>query len=184
MKPIFTIAALVLISSLDAVAQLSDPDPGEASVYTGVAFGGTGTNVAIGGAIGTVIDRYVIVMLDAAYIPMGRRTLVFYPGAVVHSSGLYDFNLAAHIRVPLRSKWEPYGILGPALLYNHYRKAGTLPNGAGYYFGASDVRGGFETGGGARYYWKAEEWGLKGEYRYTISSHNFSSILVGVFRQF
>jgi hypothetical protein len=85
--------------------------------------------------------------------------------------------------VPIKSRWQPYGIIAPALIYNHYRKLGIHPNGSAYYFGASDVRGGAEIGGGVRYY-QHEDWGIKGEYRYTVTSRNFSSLMIGVFREF
>ena len=175
--------ALGLMFSLHGAAQQGETDVGEASVFAGAALGGTGTHFAIAGSIGTVTDRYVIVMVESGYIPMAHRTLVAYPSTLVRASGLYDFNITTHIRIPLRSKWEPYGILAPALLYNHYQKAGTLPNGSGYYVGADDVKFGFETGGGVRYYWR-RDWGFRGEYRYTTTTRNFSSIMIGMFRQF
>lgn len=174
--------ALGLLFVLRGVAQQGEPDIGEASVFLGPALGGTGTKFAIAGSIGTVTDRYVIVMLESGYIPMGNRSLVAH-STLVRESGLYDFNVTGHVRVPLRSRWEPYGILAPALLYNHYQRAGTLPNGSGYYFGAGDVKFGFETGAGTRFYWQ-KIWGFRGEYRYTITTRNFSSIMVGIFRQF
>lgn len=177
------VAALGLLFPLHGAAQPGDIDLGEASVFLGPAFGGIGTNFAIAGSIGTVVDRYVVVMLESGYIPMGVRTLVAHTGIVAKGSGLYDFNIAGHVRVPLRSRWEPYGILAPSLLYNHYQKVGTLPNGSAYYVGAADVKFGFETGAGARFYWK-KTWGFKGEFGYTIATRNFSSIMIGVFRQF
>jgi Outer membrane protein beta-barrel domain len=164
-------------------AQEAEPDVGEASVSTGLAFGGTQTNVLVGGAIGISLDRYLVLMVGASFIPMGNSTLVSYPGVVAHGSGLYDFDIPLQIRIPLRRKWEPYGIVAPVLIYNHYRRESFRPDGAATYFGASDVRGGAEIGGGVRYYLH-EYWGLKSEYRYTITSRNFSLLSVGVFRQF
>lgn len=164
-------------------AQQGEADVGEASISTGLAFGGSGTNVAIDGAIATSLDRYLILMIEASYIPMGSSTLVGYPGITVHSSGLYEFSIPLQIRVPLRSKWEPYGIIAPVLIYNHYQRLKGYPNSAAYYFGASDVRGGAAVGGGVRYYWQYH-WGFKGEYRYTITTRNVSLLLAGIFRQF
>jgi hypothetical protein len=182
-RAVLGVAVLGAILGTGAWAQEGEADVGEADISTGLAFGATGTNVAVAGAMGISIDRYLVVMMEGGYIPMGNKTLVIYPGVVAHSSGLYDFNCAFQIRVPLRSKWEPYGILAPALIYNHYQRQVIHPDGRTYYFGASDVKFGFETGGGVRYYLR-KDWGFKGEYRDTISTRNFSSILAGVFRQF
>lgn len=177
------IAILAVVLASVAWGQRGEADVGEASVSTGIAFGATGTRAAVAGGMGISLDRYAVLLMECAFIPMGNNTYVIYPGVVTRSSGLYSFDAAFQIRVPLRSRWEPYGIIGPVLIYNHYRRQGIQPDGMEYYFGASDVRGGALTGGGVRYYWRPD-WGFKGEYRYTISSRNFSSILIGVFRQF
>ncbi|HKE24488.1 MAG TPA: outer membrane beta-barrel protein [Bryobacteraceae bacterium] len=176
-------AVVAVIFAAGVRAQESEEDVGEVSMSTGLAFGGSGTNFAISGAIGTSLNRYWVLMVDASYIPMGSSTLVRYPGIVVNSSGLYNFTIPIQVRVPLKRKWQPYAIIAPALIYNHYRKLGIHPNGSRYYFGASDVRGGGEIGGGVRYYWR-EYWGFKGEYRYTITSRNFSLLTAGIFREF
>jgi hypothetical protein len=176
-------AALAAIAVTGVWAQQGEEDVGEAGVSTGVASGATGTNVLVSGAVGISLDRYLILMISASYTPMETRTLVSHPGVVAHSSGLYDFTIDLQIRAPLRSKWEPYAVIGPVLVYNHYRRQGIHPDGMAYYFGASDVTGGAALGGGARYYLE-EYWGIKGEFRYTITSRNFASLSIGVFRQF
>jgi hypothetical protein len=177
----FAAAASIAVTSL--WAQQGESDVGEASVSTGLAFGATGTKVLVSGAVGISLDRYVVLMVGGTYIPMGDDTFVPVSGLVAHASGLYDFTIDLQFRIPLRSKWEPYGIIAPALLYNHYQRLRIHPNGTAYYFGVGDVRGGAEVGGGVRYYLR-EYWGLKGEFRATISSRNFGSLSVGVFRQF
>jgi hypothetical protein len=183
LRTILRLAALASVTVTALLAQQGESDVGEASISTGLAFGATGTRVLVSGAVGTSLDRYIVLMIGGTYIPMGDDTFVRLPGLAVHASGLYDFTIDLQVRVPLRSKWEPYGIIAPALLYNHYQRAGVRPGGAAYYFGVSDVRGGGEVGGGVRYYLR-EYWGLKGEFRQTISSRNFSSLSVGLFRQF
>jgi hypothetical protein len=85
--------------------------------------------------------------------------------------------------VPLKHKWAPYGILAPALLYNTYQVQLIPPGGVAYFSSHSATKFAFETGGGVRYYVE-ENWGVRGEYRYTISNLNFSSLLGGVFYQF
>jgi hypothetical protein len=70
--------------------------------------------------------------------------------------------------------------LGAAILYNPYRVQGVRPDGTVYTFGLDDVKFGVETGGGVRYFVR-EDWGIRGEYRYTVSTQNFSRIVLGIF---
>ena len=49
--------------------------------------------------------------------------------------------------------------------------------------GRQDFKFGWENGGGLRYYIK-DDWGVRTEYRYTVSGQNFGRILAGVFYQF
>jgi len=176
-------AALAAAAVSGVWAQQGEADINEADASTGMAFGATGTNIMVRGALGVSMNRYLVLMIGTTYIPMGNGTLIRYPGIVARSSGVYDFAMDLQFRVPLRSKWVPYAIVAPALIYNHYRRQGVHPDRTTYYFGASDVRGGAEVGGGVRYYFQ-EYWGFKGEFRQIITSRNFSTLSVGVFRQF
>lgn len=176
-------AALLFTAGL--FAQPGQTDMGEVSLVGGGAFGSTtGSHAAVGGSTGFAFARYAVFMVEALYMPLGNRTLVDHHDSVVQNSGLYDFNFALNLRVPLKYKVEPYGIAAPALLYNRSRQQTTLPGGGvAFVSGYSDLKFGFETGGGARYF-IGNKWGVKGEYRYTISNRNFSRLVAGVFYQF
>jgi opacity protein-like surface antigen len=88
-----------------------------------------------------------------------------------------------HIRVPVQERWAPYAIVGGGFLFNTYEKQVTHASGATVFEGKSHGAFGFETGGGARYY-VTQDWGVRAEFRYTISNHNFARVLGGVFYQF
>ncbi len=183
--PIRLIAAVAVILNVGAVfGQQGETDAGEVSAYGGLGFGSVGTHVAVAGSTGFTLNRYSMVLIEAAYLPLGSNTLVHRQGHVARNSGLYDFNLAAHIRMPVRSRWEPYGLFGPALLYNRYHTQSNQPDGSvTWVAGQSDVKFGFGLGAGLRYY-LGGAWGVRSEYRYTISNQNFSRLVCGVFYQF
>jgi hypothetical protein len=175
------IAGLVLAAA--ALAQPGETDVGELAAYTGFAAGGLGTHPLVGGSGATALSRYLLAQVDASWVPLGRRTLRSYPGIATTQSNLYDFNCSVQIRVPVRKRWAPYAILGAGVLYNPYHIQALGSQGAIYLSSQSDTAFGFETGGGVRYY-VANNWGVRGEYRYTISSRNFSRLVGGVFYQF
>jgi opacity protein-like surface antigen len=172
----------LVISWPGAYAQPGEPGQGEFAIYTGLATGGIGTHPAVGASTGISLSRYVVGLFDASYSPLGSDNLRHYAGLVTTDSNLYDINLSVQVRVPVRERWEPYGILGTALLYNTYQARAVQPRGAESVSG-HDGSFGFETGGGVRYYF-SDTWGVRGEYRYTFSTRNFSRLLGGVFYQF
>ena len=177
--------ALVLVfSSSHALAQMGEPKPelGEVSFYTGAAFGGLGGHGTVGAASGIAMSKYAFGLIDSSFIPLGSRTLIRSP-LDTRRSQLWDFNFAIQIQAPLWRTWSPYLLLGSAFLYNTYQIVTTAPGGVIVRAGASDPKFGFETGAGVRYYVN-EDWGIRAEYRYTISTNNFSRILGGVFYQF
>jgi len=178
------IASVGLVaSSSGLLAQPGAIDAGEFAAYTGAAFGQIATHAIVGGSSGISFSRYGSVHVETSYVPLGGETLRIYPGITTARSALYDFNFAVHIRIPVKERWAPYAILGTALLYNPYSIVTVPSNPPVYLSGQSDTKFGFETGGGLRYYVR-RDWGVQGEYRYTISSQNFSRMLVGVFYQF
>jgi opacity protein-like surface antigen len=181
---IMRIAALGAAAGAAASAQEGESNVAEFSTYAGVAFGQLATHFTIGGSAGGSVYRYLIILVESGYTPLGNNTLVNHLGYVTRSSGLYDFDLGFHVRIPIKHRLEPYAIAAPALLYNRFQKQVLQTNGAfTYASGISDVKFGFETGAGLRYY-AHSNWGLRSEYRYTISTHNFSRFMVGMFRQF
>jgi hypothetical protein len=178
------LTAGLLLSPAYLLAQMNEPKPdlGEVSVYSGVAFGGLGTHPAFGAASGLGISKYAFGLIDSSFTPLGSWTLINNPNKTVRSQ-LWDFNFAIHVQIPLKRKWAPYILLGSAFLYNTYHTETFLPNGVIVRTGYNDPKFGFETGGGARYYVN-DDWGIRGEYRYTFSTNNFSRIFGGVFYQF
>jgi opacity protein-like surface antigen len=184
LSAIMRTAALGTAICSGAWAQAGDPNAAEVSTYAGVSTGTAGTHFAIGGSAGGSVYRYLIILVESGFSPLGNYTLASHQGLVSRSSGLYDFDLAAHVRIPIKRRWEPYGIAAPALLYNRFQKQVIQPNGViTYASGKSDVKFGFETGGGLRYYLH-EDWGIRAEDRYIISTHNYNRFMIGVFRQF
>jgi len=181
---IMRVVALGAAVGAAAWAQEGEAYVSEFSTYAGVAFGQLSSHFTIGGAAGGSVDRYLVILLESGYTPLGSNTLVNHAGYITRSSGLYDFDLAFHVRVPLKHRWEPYGIAAPALLYNRFQKQVLQTNGVfTYRSGISDVKFGFETGAGLRYYIHPR-WGVRSEFKYTISTHNYSRFMAGVFRQF
>ncbi len=172
----------LVISSSGAYAQPGETGQGEFTIYTGLAAGGVGTHPAVGASTCLTFSRYDVGLFDASYSPLGSDNLRYYSGLVTTDSRLYDINLSVQVRAPLMERWEPYTVLGTALLYNTYQAQAIQPVGAKA-VSKHDGRFGFEVGGGVRYY-LAETWGVRGEYRYTFSTQNFSRILGGVFYQF
>jgi opacity protein-like surface antigen len=169
-------------AGLFAQAGAPPDDTGELSVYTGAVFGSPGGHSVAGAATGLYMSKYVVALIDASFTPLGDNILRHHP-EVAADSRLYDINFAVHIRVPAGRRLAPYGLAGAALLYNTYQIRSMQPESDASLSGQNYVRFGFETGGGARYY-IGDSWGVRGEYRYTLSTHNFSGISVGVFYQF
>lgn len=183
MTSVLGIASICLIVISPGLrAQPDAADAGEFAVYTGAALGGPGSHPTVGGSSGISFGKYGVALVETSYIPLGNRTLRVYSGITSARSNLYDFDFSVHIRIPIKRHWAPYALLAPALLYNTYSIA-TERSPAVYISGQSDTKFGFEAGGGLRYYMQ-NGWGFQGEYRYTISSQNFSRILGGVFYQF
>jgi opacity protein-like surface antigen len=173
-----TVGVLALILCAHCVsAQPGETDLGEVSAFGGVSTGALGNHGTVGGSAGLALAKYAIAQFEASYLPLGERTLVVRSGQLARSSGLYDFDFAVHVRVPVGRQIEPYAILAPALLYNRYHLQ------SGSTDARSDVKFGFETGAGLRYY-VAHNWGVRGEYRYTIATQNFGRLVGGVFYQF
>ena len=173
--------AVVLGCALNAQTYNYD-DVGEVNSYAGVGFGRVGTHGWVGAASGAQFAKYFRGYLDTSYLPLASSTLRTYDG-VVNTSRLYDLNFTLRVQIPTRHRWTPYGLVSTALLLNTYSALAVSPDGTGHYHGHTDSRFGFEVGGGARYYF-GDDWGTMGEYRYTISTGNFSRLGAGMFYEF
>jgi opacity protein-like surface antigen len=163
-------------------AQPGEEGVGEVSAYTGFAMGALGSHPVVGGTTGLVAFKYAIGLVDTSFMPLGSRTLVHYPAAT-RNSQFFDINFTVDIQVPVNHRVLPYGLFGPALLFNRYQIQTIQPLGSVSFVGQDDVKFGFQTGGGLRYFVR-DNWGVRAEYRYTISSQNFGTIGTGVFYQF
>jgi opacity protein-like surface antigen len=175
------LALLILIPAVVCAQSTGEPfrEDGEFSVYTGAAFGPLGGHPTVGGTTGVFFSKYAGILVDGSFIPLGSRTLVRHP-LLTQTSRLYDINVATHIQRPIKRRWAPYGLLSADLLYNPFRIEATNPSGVVYFRGTDDVKFGVSAGAGARYFIR-EDWGVKGEFRYTVSTQNFSRLLFGVF---
>ena len=173
-----------VVNSAGLLAQTGQSGAGELTGYTGVTFASIDAHPAVGASSGLTLSRHSAALLDLCYMPLGSATLQSYPGrTLVRNSGLYDLSLNAHIRIPLGEKWEPYGIIGGAVLFSTYQLASRARPGEVAYAGRSDTDLGFETGGGLRYFVR-DNWGVRTELRYTVSHRSFGRMLAGVFYQF
>ena len=98
------------------------------------------------------------------------------PGAAVtvRGSNLYDFNIALQVRIPVK-RWEPYGMLGTAVLMNPYT-AGIRLHPARLLMWVNATRSLAWRAARAAGTYVGERWGVRAEYRYTSSARNFNRI--------
>lgn len=151
---------------------------GEFSAFTGMAFGGTDAHPTVGGSAGIWLSRYTMAPLEASVIPLGGAALLPRGPVKIRGSDLFDFNFVLPARVGVQ-RWEPYCVLGTAVLMNSYLAEIPGASAAVAYQGNRHSKFGLEGGVGVRYY-VAERWGIRVEYRYTSSAINFNRILGGV----
>jgi len=157
-----------------------DRGGGEVSALSGVAVGGLGTHAVLGGGAGTNISRYIMALAEASVIPLNNQTLLPTGAVSVRGSDLFDFNVALQVQIPLKRRWDPYGLFGMAVLMNPYTAGILGPAGRVAYVGERHSKFGLEYGAGCRYYIR-DKWGVRAEYRYTSSTRNFNRVLGGVF---
>jgi opacity protein-like surface antigen len=173
-------AAGLMLGAANGFAQ-SEGLLGEVGSYTGVSAGGLGGHPVVGGTAG-IVSKWAVGQIDASYIPIGNSTIRHWANPT-RQSQLFDFNFTVQVQIPVNHRIVPYFVSGPAMLFNRYQLQTTSPQGAPILSGRQDFKFGWENGGGARYYIK-DDWGVRTEYRYTVSGQNFGRILAGVFYQF
>jgi hypothetical protein len=180
---LFCFLALPALSS----AQVRDTDFGEVAAFGGGVFG-LGTHGAVGASSGVAFSKYGIGLIEAAFSPLGDQTVRHRTGAQPQSSKLFDFNFSAHIRVPVKRRWEPYGILGAGLLWDKFKvvpvavpltEPGVIPP-VQAVVAVDEFNFGFHTGGGVRYYVR-EEWGIRPEFKVIVSNRTYTRFTVGIF---
>ncbi|HXA51011.1 MAG TPA: outer membrane beta-barrel protein [Candidatus Acidoferrum sp.] len=172
-------AAGLVLGAANGFAQ--EGSLGEVGSYTGVSMGGLGGHPVVGGTTG-IVTKWAVGQIDASYMPIGNRTLR-HRLEPTSKSQLFDFNFTVQIQVPVHHRVVPYFVTGPAMLFNRYQLQLTSPQGVPFLSGQQDFKFGWENGGGLRYY-IADNWGVRTEYRYTITAQNFGRITAGVFYQF
>lgn len=159
------------------LAQADETDLGEVAAFGGGSFG-AGSHPFVGGSSGFAFSRHGMALIEAEYMPMGSDTLCRRPDVKSpQNSHLLDFGLSFHIRIPVRERWAPYGILGGGLAFNSYR---AILGTQGALIGIQDFKGEFHTGGGVRYY-IGEYWGIRPEFKVIVSDRVFARLSVGVF---
>ena len=168
---------LALLLPVCAAAQSDETDVGEVAGYAGLAAG-IGTHAAVGASFATALSRYHLGFLDVAYAPLGSDALRG-PFSGITRSHLYDFNGGVHVRAPVTQRFAPYLVVAAGLL--HSRFSARLPERISLEDSDNDFA--FHAGVGARYY-ITDKWGVRPEYRYSVTERNFSRFVVGVFYQF
>jgi hypothetical protein len=142
-----------------------------------------GIHPLVGAGTGYFFSRYGGYFLESSFAPLGGHALRTQAGTGIDQSRLYDFAFTGHVRIPIGNRWEPYGIVGAALLYNTYRQTAVNSAGAVVSRGISTTNFGFHTGGGFRYYVR-ETWGIRPELRIIVSNQTYVGVAVGIFYQF
>jgi hypothetical protein len=165
---------------MSAFAQSGETETGELAGYVGGAFGG-GSHGTAGASAGATLSRYFLVMLDTSYMPMGKHTLQNWPApSEVDQSHLYTFGLDFHVRIPVKERWAPYAIAGFPLLWNSFHQTTTNALGQPVSVHYNQLNGGFETGGGLRYY-IGKNWGVRPEFKVILTKQTYTRFTFGIF---
>lgn len=170
--------AVIVLAAVPLFAEEGGNDTGESSAFTGMAFGGTDAHPTVGGSAGIWLPHHTMALLEASVIPLGGAMLLPRGPVKIRGSDLFDFNFVLQARVGVQ-RWEPYCVLGTAVLMNSYRAEIPGASAAAAYQGHCHSKFGLEGRAGVLYY-VAERWGIRVEYRYTSSAINFNRILGGV----
>ena len=173
------VAVLWLCWPTSILAQPSE-DSGEVAAFSGGTFG-IGSHPSFGGSAGANISRYALGLFEASYTPLGSYTIQPWPPrSTVARSHLTDFNFSVHIRIPVRSKWSPYGIAGAGLLWDALRQEIVDSNGTSISRHYDQFNFGFHTGVGLRYY-VGETWGIRPEFKVIVSKQIYTRASIGIF---
>ena len=115
---LFSIASVLLISSLPAHAQQTDTNVAIAAVSAGGIFG-LGAHGSIGASLADPVSRHLVPFIDFSYSPL--ISYAFTYGADNSGKGLYrssflDVNGGVKIRFAGKGDWVPYIGLGAGVL--------------------------------------------------------------------
>jgi opacity protein-like surface antigen len=162
-------------------AQSAETDVGEIAGYAG-GVAGIGSHPAGGVTFTTALSRYTLFGAELGFASLGSEGFHSPAGSVFSRSRLYDFNGHVNVRIPFRSHWAPYIVLGAGLLHSTAERAVSTASGSSIEK-TSDNDFAFHIGAGLRYY-VTDKWGIRPEWKYYASDRNFSKLAVGVFYQF
>jgi hypothetical protein len=149
--------------------------PGEVYGYGGVRD----NHGTVGAGAGLLIAKYGGYFLDAGYSSLGTGS-VRRLGEPVTQSRLYDLALLGHIRFPVKTKFEPYAIVGGGAFYNTFQIQAPAPAPFGTFVSKSTTNFAFHTGAGLRYF-VHPDWGIRPELKISISGQTYVGFSVGFF---
>lgn len=179
-RKIAALALAIAVCVPELWGQSAETGVGEVAAFGGGTFG-LGSHPAVGGSTGRAFSRYALGVIETAFSPLGSSSVRPAPaGGPIDTSRLYDFNLALHIRVPVRERWAPYAILGGGLLWNTFDQKASGPQGTASIRHYDNFDFGFHTGAGMRYYIR-DNWGVRPEFRVIVSKQTFTRFSVGIF---
>ena len=174
------VTAVLALAPPVASAQSDETGVGEVSALGGLALG-AGARPALTGSSGVAMSRYAIAMFDTSFLTLGQHSIQTLPDrSKIDRSYLFDFGVDFHIRIPVNSRWAPYGILGAGLLWNRVRLATVNALGVSGFVHDDQFNAALHTGAGVRYY-MGENWGIRPEVKVIVSKHVYTQILMGVF---
>ena len=163
-----------------ASGQSGETDVGEVAVLGGGTFG-IGARPAVMGSTGLTLSRYGMALFNSSFLSLGQHTIQPWPApSSVDRSLLFDFGLDFHIRIPVKKRLAPYGIVGSGLLWNMVRQHTVNINGIPVVYHYDQLNGALHTGAGVRYY-AGESWGIRSEVRVIVSKQTYTQVMVGVF---
>ncbi len=175
------LATILVLAPASLFAQPGETGVGQVAGYVG-GMSGLGSHAAVGASTGFAFWRYGLVRLDASFSPLGSETVRVQPASAgISNSRLYDFNLGLDLRLPVRGRWEPYGILAAGLLYNTYTRTPVEANAKISHRG--DTNFAFHTGAGLRYYLR-DNFGVRPEFKVIVSRQTYTRFTVGFFYVF
>ena len=174
------LAIVLTATAPGASGQAGQTGIGELGAFLGGTFG-AGTHVAGGGSAGIAVSHHGMLLFETSFTPLGNHTIQPWPErSAVQWSRLWDFALDAHIRIPVKVRWEPYAIVGSGLLWNTIRTQTVDSDGVAVIRGFSQFNGVFHTGGGVRYF-IGRNWGIRPEIKAIITQHTYTRVSIGIF---
>ena len=174
------LAATWVLAPSPAFSQPSEADTGEVAVLFGGTFG-VSPQAAVGSSAGINFSRYGMFLLETAFMPLGNHTIQPWPPTPsVKRSYCFDFGSDFHIKLPIKERWEPYGIAGAGFLWNIIHQDSVDSRGLPVVYKWDQFNAAFHTGAGLRYYIRPH-WGIRPELKIIASKETYYRLSVGIF---